>query len=202
MSLEGLKRPKLVSLSFFHVANLLLVFQVFCFSKAIFHLPLEDQAAFGNSLNNLKTTAIQVEYQQLNDTVNVINTVLEETLSNLFDEPIQVVLSMFKILKTGGRVKPEVNLHIMYKGAEYDAVSQLSGGEGDRVSLAIIIALGIVSNSKLLLLDECLSSIGGELRESAVEMIRKYNTRTVLIIDHEAVEGIYDKTVKISKLGE
>jgi len=155
-----------------------------------------------NSLNNLKTTAIQVEYQQLNDTVNVINTVLEETLSNLFDEPIQVVLSMFKILKTGGRVKPEVNLHIMYKGAEYDAVSQLSGGEGDRVSLAIIIALGIVSNSKLLLLDECLSSIGGELRESAVEMIRKYNTRTVLIIDHEAVEGIYDKTVKISKLGE
>ena len=150
-----------------------------------------------NSLNNLKTTAIKVEYQQLNDTVNVINTVLEEILAELFEEPIQVVLSMFKILKTGGRVKPKVNLHIMYKGSEYDSVSDLSGGEGDRVSLAIIIALGIVSNSKLLLLDECLSSIGGELREAAIEMIRKYNSRTVLIIDHEAVEGIYDKTLKV-----
>jgi len=47
------------------------------------------------------------------------------------------------------------------------------------------------------LLDECLSSIGGELREAAIEMIRKYNSRTVLIIDHEAVEGIYDKTLKV-----
>lgn len=151
------------------------------------------------SLNNLKATAIKVEYQQLDDTVNVINVVLEETLEKLFDEPIQATMSMFKTLKTGGRVKPEVNLNILYRGVEYDSVSQMSGGEGDRVSLAVIMALGMVSNAKLLLLDECLSSLNSELREAAVKMIRKYNTtaRTVVMVDHESVEGLYGKVVRV-----
>ncbi len=163
--------------------------------RSVLELAYHDLAA----LQNLKASAIKVEYQQLDHTVSSINLILEETLEMLFTEPIQVSLSMFKTLKTSHRIKPEVNLSIFYRGIDYDSVNQMSGGEGDRVSLAVIVALGIVSTARILLLDECLSSLNAEFREAAVKMIRKFNFsgRTVLIVDHESVEGLYDKIIRV-----
>ena len=94
-------------------------------------------------------------------------------------------------------VKPLVNFNITYQAGQYDNINQLSGGEGDRVSLALTLALNRLSSSKLLLLDESFASLDGGLKESALKCIRHLSDSTVLVIMHDGVEGLYDNVINL-----
>jgi len=149
------------------------------------------------ALTNLKIKAIEVECKQLEDTVNNINTVLETTLPIFFNEPISLTLQLYKKLKTD-IMKPGLNLEICYKGFKYDNINSLSGGEGDRISLALLLALNSVSNSPIILLDECVSSLDGDLKESCIIAIKSIPNKTVICIDHDdALEGFYDSVIDV-----
>lgn len=150
------------------------------------------------SLAFLKQKAVEIECQQLQETVGNINATLDNILPLFFDEPIEVKLSLYKILKTKKKVKPGLNMVIKYKGVEYDNINMLSGGEGDRISLALVIALSNVSNSPIIMLDECISSLDANLKECCIESMKKLHNKTILCIDHEGVEGYYDKTITVS----
>jgi DNA repair exonuclease SbcCD ATPase subunit len=150
------------------------------------------------TLNRLKLKAVEIECKQLEDTVNNINTVLETTLPIFFPDPISLKLLLYKKIKTGDRIKPGLNLEITYKGMKYDNINSLSGGEGDRISLALLLALNSVSNSSIILLDECVSSLDGNLKENCIEAIKSIPNKTVICIDHDdGMEGFYDSIVEI-----
>ena len=150
------------------------------------------------ALQRLKDIAVKVEYDQLKSMVNRINEIMDEVFGSIFEDPISVQLNLFKVLKTDKRIKPQINLHIWYKNMEYDHINQLSGGEGDRVSLGLTIALNCVNNSPVLLLDECISSLDGGLREACIKVIRKFTTgKVVLCVLHEAVEGLFDTVINL-----
>ena len=84
----------------------------------------------------------------------------------LFDDPISINIALFKTVKTTSIVKPCININISYRGGEYNSLAEMSGGEADRVSLAITLALCRLSSSPILLLDESLSSLNQDLKES------------------------------------
>lgn len=148
-------------------------------------------------LTRLKLKAIEVECKQLEDTVDNINTVLETTLPIFFNEPISLKLLLYKKMKK--TVKPMLNLEICYKGCKYDNINNLSGGEGDRISLALLLALNTVSNSPLLLLDECVASLDPELKESCLTAIKTIPNKTVICVDHDdSLEGFYDSVLSLS----
>ena len=148
------------------------------------------------SLNRLKLKAIEIECKQLEDTVNNINNILETTLPIFFNEPISLKLLLYKNVKSTKQVKPCLNMEIYYKGCKYENVNNLSGGEGDRISLALLLALNSVSNSPVLLLDECVSSLDGDLKESCITAIKSIPNKTVICIDHDdALEGFYDSVI-------
>lgn len=149
------------------------------------------------TLQRLKQKAIEVECKQLQDTVDTINVSIEDMLPLFFNEPIVVLLQLYKTLKTKKETRPGLNIVIKYKGAEYDNINQLSGGEGDRISLALVLALNAVSNSPLILLDECVSSLDGPLKESCIEAMKTLQNKTIICVDHEGTEGFYDKTINI-----
>ena len=149
------------------------------------------------ALQKLKQNAIEVEVKQLQETVDTINNALEDFLPLFFTEPISMKLQLYKKLKTTKEVKPGLNISIKYEGVEYDDVKQLSGGEGDRVSLALILSLNSVSNSPLVLLDECISSLDGVAKEACIETIKQIENKTIICVDHEAVEGFYDDTITV-----
>lgn len=152
------------------------------------------------SIQRLKQNAIEVECKQLQDTVDTINSGLGDILPLFFNEPITMILQLYKTLKTKKEVKPGLNISIKYKGVEYDNINQLSGGEGDRISLALVLALNSVSNSPIILLDECISSLDGAVKESCVDTMNtliKSLGKTIICVDHEGVEGFYDKTITI-----
>jgi DNA repair exonuclease SbcCD ATPase subunit len=149
-------------------------------------------------LQKLRQTAVDVECQQLQTTVDSINNAMSDILDNIFEDPITVRIQLYKQLKSNKSLKPSVNLSISYKGAEYDSINQMSGGEGDRISFALILALNQVSTSPLLMLDESMSSINANLRESCLRSLRESVgiTKTVLVINHEDVEGHYDDVIR------
>ena len=151
------------------------------------------------TLTRLKQKAVQTECQQLEDTAANINTVLEQTLPVFFTDPIELRFSLYKKLKSKkDQIKPGLNLEIHYKGCTYDDVKQLSGGEGDRVSLAVMLALNSVSNSPLLLLDECVASLDSELKESCIAAIKAIPNKTVICVDHDdTLEGFYESVVSL-----
>lgn len=150
------------------------------------------------SLVKLKNTALYVECLQLQDTVDTINIIMNDMLSKFFTEPINVTLSLHKELKTQKNTqKREVNLKISYKGCEYDSVNQLSGGEGDRVSLALILALNNVCSSPFLLLDECMTAFDQSLKEMTIHALKNYPYKNIICVDHSSIEGFYDKTITI-----
>ena len=150
------------------------------------------------SLQRLKQNAINIECKQLEDTVNAINITMIDTLSAFFTDPISVTLKLYKNVKTTKSIKPGVNISIKYKGSEYDAVNQMSGGEGDRVSLALIMALNSVSISPFLLLDECMTSFDISLREECIRVLKMNSDKITICIDHGDIEGFYDRVVPIS----
>jgi exonuclease SbcC len=149
------------------------------------------------SLQRLKQNSMNTQCRQLEDAVNSINIAMLDTLSAFFTEPINVTLKVYKTVKAKKSEKPGVHLSIVYKGCEYDSVSQMSGGEGDRVSLALIVALNSISKSPILLLDECMTSFDVSLREQCVKVLGRKTDKIIICIDHGDIEGFYTRVINV-----
>jgi len=153
------------------------------------------------SLNTLKNIITEVTNSTLQNLVDNINNTTNSILEELFETNIVVELKLYKELKVKQKVKPCVNIAVYYNGNTYDNVSVLSGGEVSRLSLAMTLALAIIHTSPVVFLDECLGSLDMNLREDCVEIIKKYLTenvsKTVINIEHSAIEGIYDDTINV-----
>lgn len=151
------------------------------------------------SAEKLRSTAAKLETSFLQSTIDSVNQALQEILPNIFNDPINVELSLYKETKSTKKTRICFNLIINYKGTMYDSIHQLSGGEGDRVSLSVILALNRVNNSPFLLLDECISSLDGDLKERCINMIQASipATKSVISVSHDCVEGYYDTVVDV-----
>jgi len=145
----------------------------------------------------LKILCLELECETLQKTVNNINNFLSKTVSNIFEDPININLMINKKILPSGRFKQEVYLNVLYKGGENDNISDLSGGEGDRVSLAMTLALSQMSNSPFMLLDESLASLDAELQEKCLESLKTDMKKTILSIEHESIEGYYDTILRL-----
>jgi len=151
------------------------------------------------TLQTLRQYALDVECKILQDTVDSINSSISSVCTTMFDKDIIISLNLFKTLKTTKDVKPGVNFSITYQGGTYDNINQLSGGEADRASLALTLALNKLSSCPLLMLDETFASINLDLKEKAIKSIREQTNSTVLIIVHDGIEGIFDDIIDIEE---
>lgn len=146
-------------------------------------------------LHELHKHAIHVERECLESTVSQINTDLFNICSTIFDSDIEVLLALYKPLKKGDE-KESVNVHILNKGIKYD-FKELSGGQQARVSLALTLALSLTSNSPVIILDEALTSLDTTSREKCLKIIKHYTQKTVIMINHMEIEGLYEHIIKL-----
>ena len=127
--------------------------------------------------------------QNFNDTLN-------EIVGEIFED-ISIQLGMFKKLKSRGELKPQFNMKVFLKGNEYDNLNFLSGGEKDRISIALTLTLSTLLNTPIIMFDESMSSLDEEMRERCLELIKKYAGDKILInICHSTVEGYYDTIIR------
>lgn len=152
-------------------------------------------------LNRLRLLVTEVTNSALQSLVDSINNCVNAILEDLFESTISLELKLFKENKANSKVKPMVNFTIYYNGNTYENVNALSGGEKDRISLALTLALACVNPSPILFLDECMASLNGDLREACIEAIKKFviasYRKTVINICHETVEGYYDEVLNV-----
>lgn len=151
------------------------------------------------ALGTMRQIAIDLECKLLQSTVDRINSIMSDILDEIFDHPITVTLKLYKKIKSNKRIKPSVNLTVSYKGIEYDGINMLSGGESDRISISLIIAMSRISSSPFLLLDESMKSINDSLRFKSIKSLRSIlgDIKTIICVNHEDTEGNYDEVIPI-----
>lgn len=146
--------------------------------------------------------AIETECRVLQQVVDSINASIQGVCASLFDRDINISLSLFKTMKTTKNVKPIANFSISYQGGTFDNINQMSGGEGDRASLALTLALNRLSSCPLLMLDESLASLDLNMKEAAIRAINENVNNTVLVIMHDGVEGVFSHTLNIDEMSQ
>jgi hypothetical protein len=159
-----------------------------------------------SSLLKLKMLANELDHKRRITAIQTINDFTNQVLEMLFEDPIKIEFTVFRTLKTQKTVKPSIVYRILYNGNEVDSVDQLSGGEGDRISLALSCAMFKFSKFPFLMLDESGASLDTNNKENLVNALKLYlgmfdkgsnQTPSILCISHDSVEGIYDHHIKI-----
>ncbi len=153
---------------------------------------IEDVIIMLEDIASLTEVIKRVSNEHLLERVETVNNIIADVLETLFVNPIEVTIETSKTLKNG-KDKMQINLRIIYNGIEFDSVSSLSGGEKERLSLALLIAFNKISNSNIILLDELLSGLDSNTKEISLECIKKHlDDKTIIHICHEVVDGWYD----------
>ena len=145
--------------------------------------------------------AQEAERVALESAVCEINTLLAMILKQLFtNTPISVEIRTTKELKSKkGQVSQRFDIPIFYGQSSYKSYKQLSGGEKDRLSLAITMALSEKFGGSMLFLDETLHSLDPEVKGNAIATLKEFSSkgRMVLVAAHEETEGFYDRVIPL-----
>jgi DNA repair exonuclease SbcCD ATPase subunit len=146
----------------------------------------------------LRDKILEAESIAIQNMIDNINTHVQLYLEYFFpDNPINVRINAFKETKKE-ESKPSINLEIDYKGIEHD-LTMLSGGELSRIILAFTLALAEIHNCPLIMLDECTSSLDQDLTSSVISGLKEnFGEKLVILIAHQVVQGVFDKTIKLS----
>jgi len=152
-----------------------------------------------NAAVRLSMRATEAERASLQSAVDEINAELNKILTKLFAPmPISVEISTTKQLKSKkDQVSQRFDVKIFYNSSEYGSAKQLSGGEKDRLSLAITLAMSQKFGSPFLFLDETLSSLNPELKSVAVSLLKEFSSgRTIVVVSHDETEGLFDHVIR------
>ena len=149
---------------------------------------------FLNKINETESIALT----QCIDSINYhINDYLEKFFPN---ESMLVDIVPFKEKSKNGKtenseLKPGIDIKVCYKGEEVE-LSSLSGGEYDRVSLAIMLSFNHICKSDMILLDESISSLDSELTNDILEKLKETLTnKRIIVVAHQLSTGIFDQII-------
>jgi DNA repair exonuclease SbcCD ATPase subunit len=148
-------------------------------------------------LVKLRDHVKNAEQKCISDFIDSLNDHASIYIEHFFpDEDIKVELKTTQESKTG-KEKISLNFNIIYRQINGD-LSYLSGGERDRVNLAFTLAFSEIINNRVLLLDECISSLDAETTSIVLENLKeKYKGKLVILVSHQANLGFFDKVIDI-----
>uniref|UniRef100_A0A6C0JS90 Rad50/SbcC-type AAA domain-containing protein n=1 Tax=viral metagenome TaxID=1070528 RepID=A0A6C0JS90_9ZZZZ len=128
----------------------------------------------------------ECEYTSLSNIIDSINVEMTSICDRIFKEPISVELRLSRTLANGNE-KNSVGFNIIHKGKEYSSIRSLSGGEQDRVSLALTIALHKFKNTgpSILMIDETLSSVEQRIKKRIVKLFKELPSGIKLVSIHD-----------------
>jgi len=141
----------------------------------------------------------QAEQKSMEEFISSLNQHASIYIEEFFpDDDLIVELKTEK--DSGGNSKKEkIALHfdVKYRNMSGD-LSFLSGGEKDRVNLAFTLAFSELVDTKILMLDECISSLDSETTNVVLEhMKEKYKGKLMIVVSHQANLGFFDHLIEL-----
>lgn len=145
------------------------------------------------TVNLLRKKISEAEIITIENIIHTINTNVQTYLDEFFEhEPLYA--SIVQVEKSS---KTQMMLDIQYKGHSVD-VSNLSGGERDRVILAFTMTIADMGMTPVLLLDECVSSLDQENANNVFECIKtQCKDKLVILVAHQIVTGMFDQIITL-----
>jgi len=149
-------------------------------------------------LVKLRDHVKNAEQKCISDFIDSLNEHASIYIEQFFpDEDIKVELKTIQEAKSTGKEKVCLNFEISYRQIIGD-LSYLSGGERDRINLAFTLAFSEMINNRVLLLDECISSLDAETTNIVLENLKeKYKGKLVILVSHQANLGFFDKVIDL-----
>ena len=140
----------------------------------------------------------EAESIAISQTIDTINYYMNFYLDKFFpDNPITVEICPYK--ETKKDIKPTINIEVGYKGSITD-INSLSGGEYDRVTLSIVLALNTIFGSNLLMLDESIVSLDVDLSNEILEVLKEsLREKLVIVVAHQIGAGIFDNVINVDE---
>lgn len=152
-------------------------------------------------LTDILKIASETARRAVAETVKTITKTTNIILRDLFatsPTPLEINFSLSDKTVCNQNKISTISLQIIRNGITFDGIKLLSGGESDRVSLALTIAFSMFLNSSFILLDECMSSLDDDMQSRCFDVIRKYlPNRTILNICHSIENGLHDNQINI-----
>lgn len=126
-----------------------------------------------------------------------VNLSLKMILDELFGGDIEIELSTIYDLKDG-RKKFQICFDILYKGVNISKIDRLSGGEENIVSIALLLSFSRLNSNPLLMMDEIMASLDGEMRDKCMKVINIWGQdKFVLNICHEISSSYHNNIISI-----
>jgi len=140
----------------------------------------------------------QAEQQSLTEFIDALNRHAAIYIEDFFpDDDITVELKTVQEGKSTGKEKVTLHFDVQYRDMNGD-LSFLSGGEKDRVNLAFTLAFSELVENRILLLDECISSLDAETSNVVLGQLKeKYKGKLVIVVSHQANLGFFDDIIKL-----
>tara|TARA_R110001632_G_scaffold232442_1_gene373281 strand:+ start:166 stop:2433 length:2268 start_codon:yes stop_codon:yes gene_type:complete len=164
-------------------------------------MEVEKESEKSSKLSKIFEIAKQVEIDVLEESVAHLNHKMKEFLDIMFTEDNMVI--EFKTVRETkskpGSKSMQCSMSIFFKNSTYDKPSQLSGGERERVSIAMMLSLNSLLDSNLIMLDETLGSIDTESRLAIIEMMQNIvdDNKVCVIIEHVPIVGVYEHQMEM-----
>lgn len=140
----------------------------------------------------------QAEQQSLSEFIDALNRHAAIYIEDFFpDDDITVELKTVQEGKSTGKEKVTLHFDVQYREMNGD-LSFLSGGEKDRVNLAFTLAFSELVENRILLLDECISSLDAETSNVVLGQLKeKYKGKLVIAVSHQANLGFFDDIINL-----
>jgi translation initiation factor RLI1 len=142
---------------------------------------------------NLQNCWTETKSQCLGQVVDFIQNKVNEICCSLFHSPI--IISLVAQNK-------KIEILFSYKQRTM-GVTDLSGGEKSRVSIAFSCALAELKSSKLVMLDESLAGLDVQNMVGCIEFLKEWSKQTkipILVVAHDAATGLFDKTINLQTI--
>lgn len=148
----------------------------------------EDYIKFQKYFNETRTNVIMYTLQS-------INALIKKYIDGFF-ENYNIQISFFI------NDKDCIDIHMEYDNANPADLSILSGGEYDRVVLAIVLAFAEFYKLPLLLLDEILSSLDLHTLQYVMTHVHKYwpDTQAIIYVGHQMISGNFDHLIELESI--
>jgi len=146
-------------------------------------------------LIKLRDHVRNAERKSISEFISSLNSHASIYIEHFFpDEDIIINLKTIQESKTG-KEKIALNFEVNYRNTTGD-ISFLSGGERDRVNLAYTLALSELFDNRILMLDECISSLDYETSNKVIETLKeKYAGKLILCVAHQVETGVFDHVI-------
>lgn len=155
-----------------------------------------------SSLDRLLKLSENLTYESMKEITESIQASANRVLETIYESgddgvPMKILLKTERETK-GGKGTNCINIEVVDKGIMYGNVDDLSGGEKNLLSFALVVALSKTSNSKFLILDESFNSISETKRPGCMNAIEEYlSDKCVCFVLHITNPDIYTKVIEI-----